>query len=67
MLEGCPGAQKGQILPILTGQLGYRQSVVDRCLYTFYLDKEDSSGIDGIVAVATDDLLHGGGSRHLRR
>lgn len=60
----------------LTKELGYRQSIVDPCL--FFLDKEnlalvednddkDSGSIDGIVALATDDLLHGGSQRHLDR
>ena len=68
LLKTCYGLTDGpaawfkHVVKLLTKTLGYRQSVVDPCL--FYLDSITGSGIDGIVAVATDDLLHGGTSRH---
>ena len=68
LLKTCYGLTDGpaawfkHVVKLLTKTLGYRQSVVDPCL--FYLDSTTGSSIDGIVAVATDDLLHGGNSRH---
>ena len=79
LLKTCYGLTDGpaawfkHIKKLLTS-LGYRQSVIDPCL--FFLDAETDStksaedghvGIDGIIAVATDDLLHGGTSRHRER
>ena len=56
-------------LRYLTEELGYRQSVVDPCL--FYLDTiPDEKGhvkVEGVIALATDDLFHGGGLRHLQQ
>ena len=58
---------------ILT-QLGYEQSQADPCLYLLF-DTPESSGrdedqerrLEGIIGVATDDLIHGGGPRHWRQ
>ena len=51
--------------------LGYEQSQADPCLF-FLFDKPEhverpemeERQIEGIIGVATDDLLHGGGQRH---
>ena len=55
---------------ILT-QLGYEQSQADPCLYFLFdtpetadRDEESERRLEGIIGVATDDLIHGGGSRH---
>ena len=50
------------ITRLLTDTLGYRRSIVDPCL--FFLDSEDSTQIEGIVALATDDMFHSGTPRH---
>ena len=51
--------------------LGYEQSQADPCLFLLFKEPErpDRDGgeartIEGIVGVATDDLLHGGGNKH---
>eukprot|EP00434_Breviolum_minutum_P025504 symbB.v1.2.022535.t1/scaffold2006.1/size92704/3 len=58
-LTDGPYAWYKHIVKYITEVLGYRQSIVDSCL--FYLDsEEDSSGqsrIDGVIALATDDLF----------
>ena len=47
---------------LLVDQLKYVQSLADPCIFM----KHHSSGsLSGIVAVATDDLLHGGDEHHL--
>lgn len=50
----------------LTSELGYQQSLADPCIY--YRHREDpTSGklrLSGVIAVATDDLLHGGDREH---
>ena len=55
---------------ILT-QLGYEQSQADPCLYFLFdtpeaadRDEESERRLEGIIGVATDDLIHGGGPRH---
>ena len=75
LLKTCYGLTDGpyawfqHILRYLTEELGYRQSVVDPCL--FYLDTiPDEKGhvkVEGVIALATDDLFHGGGLRHLQQ
>ena len=50
----------------LTKTLGYRQSIIDPCL--FFLDSDNQrDDIEGIIALATDDLLHGGTDKHLSK
>ena len=50
----------------LTKTLGYRQSIIDPCLFS--LDSDDQrDDIEGIIALATDDLLHGGTDKHLSK
>ena len=65
-LTDGPYAWYKHIVRYITETLGYRQSIVDSCL--FYLDSEEESDgqprIDGVIALATDDLFHGGGQRH---
>ena len=73
LLKTCYGLTDGpyawfqHILRYLTEELHYRQSVVDPCL--FYLDSSpDGNGnsyVEGVIALATDDLFHGGNQRHL--
>eukprot|EP00435_Cladocopium_sp_Y103_P043471 s788_g12.t1 len=66
-LTDGPYAWFKHIVNYICNELGYRQSVVDPCL--FFLDSEpDSQGqsqIEGIIALATDDLFHGGSERHV--
>ena len=75
LLKTCYGLTDGpyawfqHILRYLTEELHYRQSVVDPCL--FYLDtppdKDGNAQVEGVIALATDDLFHGGGERHLQQ
>ena len=46
---------------ILTENLGYETSTADPCLF-FLFDK--ARRLQGVISVATDDLLHGGDARH---
>ena len=79
LLKTCYGLTDGpaawfkHVKKLLTS-LGYRQSVIDPCLFFLDSDRDGASvgedghiGIDGIIAVATDDLLHGGTERHRER
>lgn len=62
-LTDGPYAWYMHITRVLTKDLGYRQSIIDPCL--FFLDSEDDGEpVEGIIALATDDMLHGGGPRH---
>ena len=49
---------------ILTENLGYEESTADPCL--FFLFGKDRR-LQGVISVATDDLLHGGDDRHWRQ
>ena len=50
---------------VLTQELGYTQSVVDPCIYYLHNKKETGwKSLEGIISVATDDMLHGGGAEH---
>ena len=62
-----PAAWYQHITKFLTKTLKYRQSVIHPCL--FFLDAEGIDGqvIDGIIALTTDDILHGGNDRHHRQ
>ena len=42
---------------LLTEKLGYQVSAADPCLYYYFNEKNE---LEGVIAVATDDLLHGG-------
>ena len=61
-----PAAWFKHITKFIIDGLGYRQSVVDPCL--FFLDSApDAEGrvtVEGIIALATDDILHGGSAPH---
>ena len=55
---------------MLTQDLGYTQSLADPCIYYSHRTYVDEHGktqkkLGGIIAVATDDLLHGGDEEHL--
>jgi hypothetical protein len=41
---------------------GYTKSKADPCL--FLLFNQDKTEIDGLIALATDDMIHGGNDRH---
>ena len=71
LLKTCYGLLDGpmawfrHLRKVLLEELGYIQSLADPCIY--FLHDERKQGWDrllGIVSVATDDLLHGGGSEH---
>eukprot|EP00435_Cladocopium_sp_Y103_P067719 s304_g30.t1 len=56
---------------ILVKELNYRQSLADPCIYFKHKEIIDEHGqrhskLCGVIAVATDDLLHGGDQEHLR-
>ena len=60
LLDG-PFAWYQHLHRVLTTQLGYTQSAGDPCF--FFLRNADGS-LEGVISVATDDLLHGGGALH---
>ena len=43
-------------------ELGYETSKADPCL--FFLRNQKTNDIEGIIGLATDDMIHGGGDRH---
>ena len=43
-------------------ELGYEKSRADPCL--FFLRSTTDQSIEGIIGLATDDMIHGGGDRH---
>ena len=49
---------------ILTKDLGYEASVVDPCLFLLYNQGRE---LQGVISVATDDLLHGGTEAHWKQ
>ena len=56
---------------MLTKELNYQQSLADPCIYFQHREVQGPDGLwhqelGGIIAVATDDLLHGGDEEHLR-
>ena len=75
LLKTCYGLTDGpyqwfkHIVRFLCDELQYRQSVVDPCLFFLDspLDENGQSHIEGILALATDDLFHGGSTRHLSK
>ena len=44
-------------------KLGYRPSILDPCLYMLH-SNEEVARLEGIIMVATDDLVSGGNPRH---
>ncbi|CAE7945116.1 RE1 [Symbiodinium sp. KB8] len=64
LLDG-PMAWFQHLRRVLTQELGYTQSVVDPCIYYLHNKKETGwKSLEGIISVATDDMLHGGGAEH---
>ena len=61
LLDG-PFAWYQHLKRILIETLGYTQSAGDPCL--FYLWNKDDKKLQGIISVATNDLLHGGDATH---
>ena len=56
---------------MLTKELKYQQSIADPCIYFQLRQVQGPDGnwhqkLGGIIAVATDDLLHGGDAEHLK-
>lgn len=49
---------------LLVETLHYRQSLADPCIF---LRHNQAGRLSGIIAVATDDLLHGGDTEHLAK
>ena len=49
---------------LLVDKLGYKQSLADPCIF---LKHDEHGKLAGIIAVATDDLLHGGTAEHLQQ
>ena len=64
LLDG-PFAWYQHLKRILIETLGYNQSAGDPCL--FYLWDKKEKKLQGIISVATDDLLHGGDETHWRK
>ena len=51
---------------LLVEKLGYVQSLADPCIYYKHREQPEGRVLSGVIAVATDDLLHGGDEYHLR-
>ena len=71
LLKTCYGLTDGpyawyqHIVRVLTKDFGYTQSRADPCL--FFLHGESADGttkLEGIISLATDDMIHGGTARH---
>ena len=71
LLKTCYGLLDGpmawfrHLKRLLIEELGYVQSLADPCIY--FLHDPNTNGWDkliGIISVATDDMLHGGGEVH---
>lgn len=66
LLKTCYGLLDGpyawyQHLKKVLLKLGYEISAADPCLFYLFDDRRE---LQGIISVATDDLLHGGGEQH---
>eukprot|EP00435_Cladocopium_sp_Y103_P005667 s2718_g1.t2 len=46
---------------------GYEASRADPCLFYLFTEVEGKKKLSGIIAMATDDLLHGGDEEHIKR
>lgn len=70
LLKTCYGLLDGpyawfqHLRRVLTQQLGYEESSADPCLYFL---RGAQGELQGIISVATDDLLHGGGELHWQK
>ena len=69
LLKTCYGLSDGPLAwykhlrRVLVETLKYRQSLADPCI--FFKHRADGA-LSGVIAVATDDLLHGGDEEHLK-
>lgn len=61
-----PYAWYQHLRKFITTELGYQQSLADPCIFYVCRRRGDQQHLGGIIAVATDDLLHGGDEEHLR-
>ena len=61
-----PYAWYQHLRKFITKDLGYQQSLADPCIYYRCRRENGNNQMSGIIAVATDDLLHGGDDEHLR-
>ncbi|CAE7471087.1 GIP [Symbiodinium natans] len=70
LLKTCYGLTDGpyawyQHLDRKLRQLGYKASQADPCLYFLHGGADpETPELEGVIGVATDDLLHGGNERH---
>ena len=51
---------------LLVDTLGYEQSLADPCIYYKHIKATEGRQLSGVIAVATDDLLHGGDEHHMK-
>ena len=51
---------------LLVDTLGYEQSLADPCIYYKHIKATEGRRLSGVIAVATDDLLHGGDEHHMK-
>ena len=61
-----PYAWYQHLRKFITTELGYQQSLADPCIFYACRNKNGHAQLGGIIAVATDDLLHGGDEEHLQ-
>ena len=70
LLKTCYGLTDGplawyrHLARRLTDDFGYVRSMADPCVFMLHKGRPGEGTLEGIVGVATDDLLHGGGQRH---
>ena len=69
LLKTCYGLTDGPLawykhLARRLQQLGYEVSKADPCVFFLRGPEKEGSKLEGIIGVATDDLLHGGTERH---
>jgi hypothetical protein len=50
----------------LVEKFGYDQSLADPCIYYKHVERPEGRVLSGVIAVATDDLLHGGDEHHIK-
>ena len=70
LLKTCYGLTDGplawyrHLTRRLVEDFGYTRSLADPCVFLLHKGPPGEGSLEGIVGVATDDLLHGGGARH---
>ena len=69
LLKTCYGLTDGPLawykhLAKKLKTMGYETSKADPCVFFLRGPKSEGSRLEGIIGVATDDLLHGGNERH---